>query len=120
MSQFDDTGYKAVTLTETVGQFLRTNAAGELCGITERGIGVATRQGVSGDVVDVALLSKQGTTKMIAAAAIAADAIVYTAASGKVSVSASTAYPLGIALEAATADGDVIEVMPLVGETAVA
>lgn len=120
MSQFNDTGYRSVTLTETVGQYLRTNVAGELCGITERGIGYATRAGVSGDTVDVALHSKAGTIKVVAAAAISADAIVYSAASGKVSVSASTAYPLGIAMEAATADGDVIEIMPLVGETAVA
>ena len=120
MSQFNDTGCYTVTLTETVGQYLRTNAAGELCGITERGIGVATRAGVSGDSVAVALHSKQGTVKVKAAAAIAADAIVYSAADGEVSVSASTAYPLGIALEAAGADGDIIEIMPLVGETAVA
>lgn len=120
MSQFDDSGYKAVTLTEAVAQYLRTNAAGELCGITERGIGYATRDGAIGDTVSVALHSKPGTVKVVAAAAIAADAIVYSAASGKVSVSASTAFPLGIALEAASADNDVIEIMPLVGETAVA
>ncbi len=119
MSQFNDTGYASVTLTETVGQYLRTDASGTLCGITERGIGYACQAGVSGDVVSVALHSKPGTVKAIAAAAISKDAIVYSAASGKVSVSASTAYPLGIALEAATADGDVIEIMPLVGETAV-
>ena len=120
MSQFNDTGYATVTLTETVGQFLRTDASGTLCGITERGIGVATRSGVSGDAVSVALHSKPGTMKVIASAAISKDAIVYTAASGKVGASASTAFPLAIAMEAATADGDVIEVMPLVGETAVA
>lgn len=119
MSQYNDTGFASVTLTETVGIYLRTNVAGELCGITERGIGYATRAGASGDSIAVALHSKQGTVKVVAAAAIAADAIVYSAASGKVSVSASTAYPLGIAMEAAAADGDVIEIMPLVGETAV-
>jgi len=119
MSQFNDTGYATVTLTETVGQYLRTNFAGELCGITERGVGYACVAGVAGDVVSVALHSKPGTVKVVAAAAIAKDAIVYTAASGKVSVSASTALPLGIAKEAATDDGDVIEIMPLVGETAV-
>ncbi len=119
MSQFDDTGYKTVTLTEAVGQYLRTNAAGELCGITERGIGVATRAGAIGDNVTVALHSKPGTVKGVASAAISVDGIVYSAASGKIGPSASTAFPLGIALEAATADGDVIEYMPLVGETAV-
>jgi hypothetical protein len=119
MSQSNDTGYFTVTFTEAVGQYLRTNADGELCGIAERGIGEACVDAAVGDVAAVALHSKQGTKKVVAAAAIAKDAIVYTAASGKVSVSASTAFPLGIALEAATADGDVIEIMPLVGETAV-
>jgi hypothetical protein len=119
MSQFNDTGYATVTLTETVGQYLRTNFAGELCGITERGVGYATVSGVSGDVVSVALHSKPGTVKVVAAAAIAVDAIVYSAASGKVSTSASTAFPLGIARTASSANGDVIEIMPLVGETAV-
>jgi len=119
MSQFNDTGYLSVTLTETVAQYLRTDAAGTLCGITERGIGYVCEAGVSGDVVAVALHSKQGTCKVVAAAAIAQDAIVYSAAAGKVSVSASTAFPLGIAIEAAGADGDVIEIMPLVGETVV-
>ena len=120
MSQQNDTGCATVTLTETVGQYLRTDASGTLCGITERGIGYARVAGVSGDVVGVNLHSKQGTTKVVASEAISKDAICYSAASGKVGASASTAYPLGIAMEAAGADGDVIEMMPLVGETAVA
>ena len=119
MSQYNDTGYASVTLTEAVGQYLRTDASGTLCGIAERGIGFAREAGAIGETIGVALHSKTGTVKVVAAAAIAKDAICYSAASGKVSVSASTAYPLGIALEAATADGDVIEMMPLVGETAV-
>jgi len=119
MSQFVDTGYKAIALTETVGQFLRTDAAGTLCGITERGIGVAQVAGVSGDVVSVALWSKAGTMKVVAGAAIAKDAICYSAASGKVSTTASTSFKLGIAMEAAGADGDIIEMLPLVGDTVV-
>lgn len=119
MSQFNDTGYGSVLLTEAVGQYLRTDASGTLCGITERGIGYARVAGAIGDTIGVALHSKQGTVKVIASEAIAKDAIVYTAAGGEVGASASTAYPLGIALEAATADQDVIEIMPLVGETAV-
>ena len=120
MTQFNDTGYQKVTLTEAVGQNLRTDASGTLCGITERGIGYCQVDGAIGDDVAVALHSKQGTVEAVAAAAIAVDAIVYTAAAGKVSVSASTALPLGIAITAATADGDIIEIMPMVGETAVA
>lgn len=119
MSQYNDTGVETVTLTEAVGQYLRTDFTGTLCGIAERGIGYAREAGAIGDAIGVILHSKQGTVKVIAAAAISKDAICYSAAAGKVSVSASTAYPLGIAKEAAGADGDVIEMMPLVGETAV-
>jgi len=119
MSQFNDTGYSPVTLTEAVAQYLRTDAAGTLCGITERGIGVnCTSPGASGDVVNVALWSKAGTMKVKSSGTIAAGAIVYTAAAGEVGPSASTAFPLGIAMEAAV-DGDVFEMLPLVGETAV-
>ena len=119
MSQMNDTGYLSVTLTETVGQYLRTDFAGTLCGIAERGVGVACVDGVSGDTVCVAAWTKPGTVKMVASAALAVGAIAFTAASGKVGASASTAYPLGIVKSASSTDGDVIEVMPLVGETAV-
>ena len=120
MSQNNDTGCATVVLTEAVGLYLRTDFTGTLCGITERGVGYAREAGAIGDAIGVILHNKQGTIKVIAAAAIAVDAICYSAASGKVSVSASTAYPLGIAKQAAGSDGDVIEMMPLVGETAVA
>lgn len=71
------------------------------------------------DLGTVSLRNEPGTKKMVAAGAIALGADVYTAASGKVNdTAASTSYLLGTALEAATADGDVIEVLPhlLVGE----
>lgn len=119
MSQFVDVGYKGIALTETVGQFLRTDATGTLCGIAERGIGVTQVDGVSGDVVSVALWSKAGTMKVVASAAISKDAIIYSAASGKVGASASTSYKLGIALEAAASNNDIIEMLPLVGDTVV-
>ena len=118
MSQFNDSGYATVTLTEAVAQYLRTDASGTLCGITERGIGYATRDGAIGDTISVALHSKPGTVKVKASGTIAIDAIVYSAAAGEVGPSASTALPLGIAMEAAV-DGDVFEMLPLVGETAV-
>jgi len=119
MSQFNDAGYATVALTETVGQYLRTDATGTLCGIAERGIGVACTAGVSGDAVSVALWSKAGTMKVVAAAAISKDAICFSAASGKVSTTASTGYKLGIAMEASGADNDIIEMLPLVGDTVV-
>ena len=53
---------------------------------------------------------------MVAIEALAAGALVYSETDGKVQDTAqATSYLVGIALEAATADGDVIEVMPVVG-----
>lgn len=70
----------------------------------------------SGDPVSVVL--RAPTIQMVAAAAITAGAFCYTAAAGKVSVTATGAFIAGIALTAATADGDIIEVLPLGGDTA--
>ncbi len=61
----------------------------------------------------VRLRTAAGTCKMVAAATgITVGCEVYTAAGGKISHSyASGSYPIGMALEASTADGDVIEVL---------
>ena len=59
----------------------------------------------------VNLLGKGPTKKMVANAAITVGARVYTAAAGKVSPTfGGTLFQVGIALTAAAADGDVIEV----------
>lgn len=115
MSQQNDSGVKAFTAGGALGQHLRvyiTSGKLALAGITQRDIGTTKEEAFADlDVIPVNLANKQGTVKMVAAAAITAGALVYTAASGKVSVSAQTAYPIGTAMEAATADGDVIEVL---------
>lgn len=64
----------------------------------------------SGDRTTVALRSAQGTTKMVASAAIGQGVAVYGAANGKIATTVSGAA-IGVSLEAATADGDFIEVM---------
>ncbi len=63
-----------------------------------------------GDSVAVRLRTAQGTKKMVASVAITSGASVFAAASGKVAAT-GTIFE-GIALQAATADGDIIEVMP--------
>ena len=119
MSQFNDTGYTTVTLTGTVAQYARVTAAGATAGATEQDIGVAMVDGVSGDVISVALPSKQGTHLAIAASALTKGALVHTAASGKVNDTKATgAFLRGIAMEAAGADGDIIEILPAIGDTA--
>ena len=68
-----------------------------------------------GDEVAVRLLNTDGTVEMVAAGAVTSGTIVYAAADGKVQtlpVAAATYRQIGIALEAATADGDIIEVLP--------
>jgi hypothetical protein len=82
-------------------------------GATQIDIGTMTRASLAdGDLIAVRLCNAAGTTKMVAAAAISADAIVYTAAAGKVNDEQATgASRVGIAITAATNDGDVIEVL---------
>lgn len=64
----------------------------------------------SGDLVGVRLLPGEGTFKMMASAAITSGAYVYQTANGKIDDVGF--IPVGIALEAASADGDIIEVLP--------
>lgn len=66
-----------------------------------------------GDMRSVRLRNAPGTHKMVAAEALVVGAQVYTAAAGKVADTfAATSFLIGTALTAATADGDIIEVLP--------
>jgi len=125
MSQNVDTNFGTFIAGAAIGRFLRVKlSSGKLAaaGIADKEIGTL-EEDATGDlhVVRVRLRTATGTRKMIAAAAITAGADCFTAAAGKVSVSASTAFLLGSALEAAAADGDIIEVLPhqLVGAAVV-
>ncbi len=60
-----------------------------------------------------AAVAVHGTTKVVAGAAIAAGAYVAPMASGKAQTAVSTQFPRGLALEAAAADGDIIEILLL-------
>lgn len=73
-------------------------------------IGVLTRDTfAAGEAVAVDLVSMQGTVPLIASGAISANAAVYAAANGK--VAASGTVLVGWTFQAATADGDIIEVL---------
>jgi len=85
-----------------------------LCGATESPIGV-TRNAVftAGDLVGVDLLNAEGTIKMKAGGAITAGAKVYAIANGKIDdTDPGSCIKVGVALQAATADNDIIEVLP--------
>jgi hypothetical protein len=101
---------RTLTGTVTGGQII--TVAGAVAGANATDwLGVASRDGVSGDLITV---ETEGVQRLTASAAIAAGAGVKCAASGKVAtwVDGTDAWSryIGIALDAATADGDVIAV----------
>lgn len=73
-------------------------------------VGVAAFDVKSGDPVTV-FPRPTGIHALVASAAIAAGAKVVAAATGKVATIGANANPIGIALEAAANDGDVIDVL---------
>lgn len=80
------------------------------------GIGITRGYSESGDDVGVAYFNKPGTHHATAAGAITVSADVYAAADGKVQALPTAAgdyIKVGVALEAAAEDGDVIEVLPV-------
>jgi len=117
MSQLNDTGYKGFVASAAISQYARVkvDAAGTVstAGLTDKDIGTALNAAfAAGDLVQVKMRTAPGTHKMIAAGAVTLGAEVITQASGKIDDAAtSTGYRLGIALEAATANNDIIEVM---------
>lgn len=116
MSQFVETNTKSFRAGGAIGQYLRVKlTAGllALAGIADREIGTMESSSfASGEPKAVRLRTACGTIKMVANGAITQGANVFTAASGKISATAgSTSYLIGQALEAAGADGDVIEVL---------
>ena len=83
-------------------------------GGTDNIIGVVLDGGkASGDRVRVGLLSAQGTLLVVASAAITLGASVTATTGGKAVATTTTGNIVaGIALEAAAADGDLIEILP--------
>lgn len=115
MSQQIDTGRKTYIADAAIAQFARVvfEADGRVvtAGIAEIGSGIAqTAALAAGDAIDVKIWNSTGTFKMIAIEAVAVAAPLYTEAAGKVQdTAASTSYLFARALEASTADGDIIE-----------
>lgn len=127
MAQFYDESHRGYLAGSTLGQYVRVILSGStantvvVAGATDREIGVTTRKvNTSGDPVDILGATHEGTTPMVASGAITVNALVYAAASGKVTATAGENC-IGRALVAASADGDVIEVqrLPALGSTTV-
>ena len=117
MSQFVDGNTKTFRASEAIPQYSRVTLANTglvgVAGLAVKDIGTAiTAAFAAGDLVTVKLRTAAGTHKMIAQEALAIGATVYTEASGKVQDTAqATSFQVGTALEAAGADGDIIEVL---------
>ena len=117
MSQYVSGSEKTFTADEAIGVHVRVKLDSDgrvtIAGLADKEIGTTvTPAFAAGDSVTVRLRTAQGTHKMIAIEALAVGAIVYTEAAGKVQdTAASTSFQVGIALEAAAADGDIIEVL---------
>ncbi len=117
MSQFVDGNTKAFRCSEAIPLYSRVKIASTgliaVAGLAEKDLGTAVTAGfASGDLVTVRLRTAAGTHKMIAKEAIAIGASLYTEAAGKVQDTAeTTAFQVGTALEAATAENDIIEVL---------
>lgn len=115
MSQQVDTGTKTMIADEAIPQYSRVIFESDgrcvVAGLAQIGDGVAQNAALAaGDPVGVKLFNSTGTFKMIAGEALAAAADLYTEANGKVQdTAASTSFKFAKALEAATADNDVIE-----------
>jgi hypothetical protein len=99
--------YCFVKLDSTQNQVVLATAG------TDKIIGVLLNAPVSGDVAEVGLLSGSGTYKIKASTSISLGAYV-TATTGGKAVTTTTAGNVvaGIAMQAAGADGDYIEILP--------
>jgi hypothetical protein len=80
-------------------------------GAGEQHIGVTQFAVSDGTAVTVKITATPGTVEVVAADSFSRGAVLYGAASGKVSDTASGSS-IGIAVEAATATGDIIEMAP--------
>lgn len=105
-----------------IAQFVRVklNSSGKLTEADANDkayVGVTTRQTFAADeYVAVRLRTADGTHTAVANAAIAVGELCVLADDGEVGPASANSAPYGIALAAASADGDYIEVLPLVGD----
>ena len=77
---------------------------------SESVVGLTTSSVANADSTGISLIKGGATAFATASKAIDAGEAVYTAASGKITDDSSTGTLVGLALEGASADGDVIEI----------
>jgi hypothetical protein len=116
MTTANSTGYKTFQATATaiaMGKRVKVDSDGliSVAAAAEAAVGVTTEAIAASGYGTVKLFNAGGTFLMVANAAVARGAQVYPAASGNIDDAGTTALPL-VALEAATAQNDIIEVGP--------
>jgi hypothetical protein len=117
MSQYVDGNLRGFIADEAIAQHLRVKLDSDgrvtVAGLTDRDIGTAeTAAYAAGDPITVRLRTAAGTAKMVSIEAVTVGSLVYTEANGKVQdTAASTAFLIGTAMESASGDGSVIEVL---------
>lgn len=113
MSQYTEAPTRMFTAGAALERHRRVIlSAGKLAyaGTGDIELGTTEREAFAdGDVIPVRLRNAQGTAKMVASVAITAGNTAYGATNGR--VAATGTVFVGTALEAATTDGDVIEVL---------
>ena len=113
MSQYVETPTKAFVCGGAIGRYLRVVTPAALSAAPFNDVEIGTIEEaafVSGDVRSVRLRTASGTCKMVAGGTFSIGATLYGASSGTVDDIAN-GNRIGIALEAATASGDVVEVL---------
>ncbi len=107
------------TTAEAIEAFRRVKLSGSTvvyADAGEVGIGMAQAYTANGATACIETWCQGGTHKVVSAGAFSAGATLYGAADGKVDDTV-VGSPLGYAGEAATADGDVVELIECKGET---
>ena len=118
MSQYND-GIRAYTANGDLTKYMRVKLSSgsttepiqvEAAGAGEQHIGYVYRDADDTDIVSIKLRTSSGTQQAKAAGAITKGATIYGAASGCVD-DVSSGSAIGVAMDAATASGDIIEVV---------
>lgn len=116
MAQYTDDNVRTFTAGEAIGAYILVKLSGDftasIAGLADNAIGVSREAVASGAEVGVFLLNKKGTVKMTASGTITQNAAVYATSSGKISATI-VGRKIGYALESASADGDIIEILPI-------
>lgn len=115
----NDQGVITFTADEAIAQYQRVKLAAsqtaqpanvDIAGAGEQHVGYADAPAASGELVAVRLRNANGTRLAIAAGAVVAGVAIYGAAAGEVD-DAISGTTIGMSLQAAAAQGDVIAIL---------